>query len=173
MAKGGGGTRKSRPKETLSTEKINAVSDYMYTIDDNGAYSDSDKAKAIYKGREELKKLYPDQSFITVTHLSVDEQGYLHVEIGLNKKKIAGMPRSFGQIRYDKHDNMFHVSHEGYERRTATLNNLREQYKYIQGKQNFGRWDKRMEEMIDRHNNKPTKEHNAFMNIVQRYRLSK
>lgn len=86
MAKGGGGTRKSRPKETLSTEKINAVSDYMYTIDDNGAYSDSDKAKAIYKGREELKKLYPDQSFITVTHLSVDEQGYLHVEIGLNKK---------------------------------------------------------------------------------------
>lgn len=38
MAKGGGETRKSRPKETLSTEKINAVSDYMYTIDDNGAY---------------------------------------------------------------------------------------------------------------------------------------
>lgn len=95
------------------------------------------------------------------------------MEIGLNKKKIAGMPRSFGQIRYDTHDNMFHVSHEGYEWRTATLNNLREQYKYIQGKQNFGRWDKRMEEMIDRHNNKPTKEHNAFMNIVQRYRLSK
>lgn len=28
MAKGGGGTRKSRPKETLSTEKINAV--YVY-----------------------------------------------------------------------------------------------------------------------------------------------
>lgn len=50
MAKGGGGTRKSRPKETLSTEKINAVSDYMYTIDDSGVYSDSDKAKAIYKG---------------------------------------------------------------------------------------------------------------------------
>lgn len=87
MAKGGGGTRKSRPKETLPTEKINAVSDYMYTIDDSGAYSDSDKAKAIYKGREELKELYPDQPFITVTHLNVDEQGYLHVNIGINGKR--------------------------------------------------------------------------------------
>lgn len=47
------------------------------------------------------------------------------------------------------------------------------QYKYIQDKQNFGKWDKKMEELIDRHNNKPTKEHNAFMDIEQRYRLSK
>lgn len=173
MAKGGGGTRKSRPKETLPTEKITAVSDYMYTIYDNGAYSDSDKAKAIYKGREKLKKLYPDQPFITVTHLSVDEQGYLHVEIGLNGKKIAGMPREFGQIRYDTRDNKFHVTYQGYKWETATLNNMREQYKYIQDKQNFGKWDKKMEELIDRHNNKPTKEHNAFMDIEQRYRLSK
>jgi hypothetical protein len=30
-----------------------------------------------------------------------------------------------------------------------------------------------MEEIIDKYNNKPTKEHNAFMNIEQRYRLSK
>lgn len=173
MAKGGGRTRKSRPKETLSTEKINAVSDYMYTIDDNGVYSDSDKAKAIYKGREELKKLYPDQSFITVTHLSVDEQGYLHVKIGLNGKKIFGMPREFGQIRYDTRNNKFHVSYQGYKWQTATLNNMREQYKYIQNKQNFGKWDNKMEEIIDKYNNKPTKEHNAFMNIEQRYRLSK
>lgn len=40
MSKNSGGTRKSRPKETLPTEKITAVSDYMYTINDNGAYSD-------------------------------------------------------------------------------------------------------------------------------------
>lgn len=173
MAKGGGGTRKSRPKETLSTEKINAVSDYMYTIDDNGAYSDSDKAKAIYKGREELKKLYPDQPFITVTHLSVDEQGYLHVDIGLNGKKIAGMPREFGQIRYDTRDNKFHVSYQGYKWQTATLKNMREQYKYIQNKQNFGKYDEKMEQIIDKYNKTPTKEQSSFWSIEQRLRNKK
>lgn len=79
----------------------------------------------------------------------MEEQGYLHVDIGLNGKKIAGMPREFGQIRYDTRDNKFHVTYQGYK------------------------WDKKMEELIDRHNNKPTKEHNAFMDIEQRYRLSK
>ena len=173
MAKNSGGTRKSRPKETLPTEKITAVSDYMYTIDDNGAYSDSDKAKAIYKGREELKKLYPDQPFITVTHLSVDEQGYLHVEIGLNGKKIAGMPREFGQIRYDTRNNKFHVSYQGYKWETATLNNMREQYKYIQNKQNFGKYDKKMEQIIDKYNKTPTKEQSSFWSIEQRLRNKK
>ena len=173
MAKNSGGTRKSRPKETLPTEKITAVSDYMYTIDDNGAYSDSDKAKAIYKGREELKKLYPDQPFITVTHLSVDEQGYLHVDIGLNGKKIAGMPREFGQIRYDTRDNKFHVSYQGYKWKTATLNNMREQYKYIQNKQNFGKYDEKMEQIIDKYNKTPTKEQSSFWSIEQRLRNKK
>lgn len=173
MAKNSGGTRKSRPKETLPTEKITAVSDYMYTIDDNGAYSDSDKAKAIYKGREELKKLYPDQPFITVTHLSVDEQGYLHVEIGLNGKKIAGMPREFGQIRYDTRNNKFHVSYQGYKWETATLNNMREQYKYIQNKQNFGKYDEKMEQIIDKYNKTPTKEQSSFWSIEQRLRNKK
>ena len=173
MAKNSGGTRKSRPKETLPTEKITAVSDYMYTINDNGAYSDSDKAKAIYKGREELKKLYPDQPFITVTHLSVDEQGYLHVEIGLNGKKIAGMPREFGQIRYDTRNNKFHVSYQGYKWETATLNNMREQYKYIQNKQNFGKYDKKMEQIIDKYNKTPTKEQSSFWSIEQRLRNKK
>ena len=173
MAKGGGGTRKSRPKKTLPIERINAVSDYMYTIDDNGAYSDSDKAKAVYKGREELKKLYPDQPFITVTHLSVDEQGYLHVEIGLNGKKIAGMPREFGQIRYDTRDNKFHVSYQGYKWKTATLKNMREQYKYIQNKQNFGKYDEKMEQIIDKYNKTPTKEQSSFWSIEQRLRNKK
>lgn len=173
MAKNSGGTRKSHPKETLPTEKITAVSDYMYTIDDNGAYSDSDKAKAIYKGREELKELYPDQPFITVTHLSVDEQGYLHVEIGLNGKKIAGMPREFGQIRYDTRNNKFHVSYQGYKWETATLNNMREQYKYIQNKQNFGKYDEKMEQIIDKYNKTPTKEQSSFWSIEQRLRNKK
>lgn len=173
MAKGSGGTRKNHPKGTLPTAKINAVSDYMYTIDDNGAYSDSDKAKAIYKGREELKKLYPDQPFITVTHLSVDEQGYLHVEIGINGKKITGMPRTFGQVRFDTLDNKFHINYEGYSWKTATLNNMREQYKYIKDRQNFHKYDDKMEHLIDKYNNVPTKEQLDFMSIKQRYRNKK
>lgn len=59
MAKASGGTKKSHPKKTISSEKISAVKDYMNTVDDNGAYTDSDKAKAVYAGREDLKNLYP------------------------------------------------------------------------------------------------------------------
>lgn len=44
MAKNSGGTRKSRPQKTLSTEKISAVRDYMRTLNDNGTYTDIDKA---------------------------------------------------------------------------------------------------------------------------------
>lgn len=173
MAKNSGGTRKSRPTKTLSTEKISAVRDYMHTLNDNGTYTDIDKAQAIYAGREDLKDLYPDQPFITVTSLSVDEKGNLHTNIGLNGKKIADMPRNFGYIRFDTRDNKFHINYEGYSWKTATLNNMREQYKYIQNKQNFHKYDEKMESMIDRYNNAPTKEQLAFMSIEQRYRNKK
>lgn len=173
MAKGSGTTRASSPAtKPLPSEKIQAVKDYMYTTDDNGAYSDSDKAKAVYAGREDLKKLYPNESYITITSLSVDEDGNLHTEIGINGKKVAGI-HTFGQIRFDSQKNMFYVNYEGYSWETATLKNLKEQYKYIQNKQNFGKYDEKMEDIIDKYNNKPTKEQEAFRSIEQRYRNKK
>ena len=173
MAKASGGTRKSHPKKTISAEKISAVKDYMNTVDDNGAYTDSDKAKAVYAGREDLKNLYPNEPFITITGLRVDDNGNLHTNIGINGKKIAGMPRTFGQVRFDTSDNKFHINYEGYSWKTATLNNMREQYKYIKDRQNFHKYDDKMENLIDKYNNEPTKEQLAFMSIEQRYRNKK
>lgn len=174
MAKGSGNTRTSSPAHgtTLSSEKIKAVSDYTYTLNDNGKYTDADKASAVYAGRKDLKSMYPDQSFITVTGLSVDDAGNLHTEVGINGSKVAGV-RTFGQIRLDTHDLKFHVSYEGYSWKTATLYRFREQYKYIQSKKNFGKWNDEMENIIDRHNVKLTNEMNQFLSIESRYRSKK
>ena len=70
-------------------------------------------------------------------------------------------------------DNKFHINYEGYSWKTATLNNMREQYKYIKDKQNFHKYDDKMENLIDKYNNEPTKEQLAFMSIEQRYRNKK
>lgn len=174
MAKASGGVRNSasshKAKSTISltSQQIDKVRSYMYTINDNGKFTDAQKAQAVYDGREDLKKLYPNQTFITVTSLSVDEDGHLHTEIGIN-----GSYHNFGQIRFDTIDRMFHVSHDGYSWKTATLERFREQYKYIQNKTNFHKWDEKMENLIDRYNVKPTKEQETFMSIESRYRTKK
>ena len=174
MAKASGNTRTSSPSHgsALSAEKIKAVSDYTSTVFDNGKYTDADKASAVYAGRKDLESLYPGQLFITVTGLKVDDDGNLHTNVGINGSKIAGV-RTFGQIRLNTHDLMFHVSYEGYSWKTATLYNFRAQYKYIQSKRNFGKWDDKMENIIDKHNVKPTSEMNKFMSIESRYRNKK
>lgn len=174
MAKGSGSTRRSAPprRTELSIEKINAVRDYMYTTDDNGKYSDSDKASAIYAAREELARLYPNQSFITPTALNVTEDGHLQVSIGINGKKVADAPRSNGTILLSTRDALFHVNHNGYSWKTETLNNLREQMSYVMQRARTGKIDERMEELMRpyREGIRLSQEQTRFMDIERKYR---